>query len=94
MLLKTVAEIRNYLKIDITNKIDSISPYITDAENKYIKQYIGDDMYSTLNTYHNATSPTPDPALDALLSYVQYALAKFTFYLATPHLDLRIMESG
>ena len=94
MLLKTIAEITPYIKIDATIQYDSLKPYVRDAEDKYIKEFIGDALYETLNDYHNATSPPTDAALDSLLPYVQNALAKFTLFMASPFLDLNISEGG
>lgn len=93
-LLKTTIEVRNYLKIDIAEKEASWLPYVPDATEKYIRPWLGDDMLETLTEYYNDESPTPDEALDALLPYVQRALARFTFLLAAPHLDVNVQEGG
>jgi len=93
-LLKTTEEIRQYLKVDISEKESSFLPYIPDATQKYIKPYLGSDQLTELDEYYNDSEVEEDPLLDNLLTHVQRALAKFTFLMAAPNLDLNVSEGG
>jgi len=93
-LIKTTEEIRKYLKVDISEKESSFLPYVPDATEKYIKQYLGSDQLTELDEYYNDGEGEEDELLNNLLIHVQRALAKFTFLLAAPMLDLNISEGG
>ena len=95
-LITTIEDFKKYLKVAGTLKIDSLTPFIKDAQAKYeyLRRWLGKDLLDLLNEYYNAEEIEADAALDALLPYVQNALAKFTMYLAAPALDLQITEGG
>lgn len=100
-LFKTTEEIQTYIKVNVTNKVASIVPYVNDAQNKFIRQYLGETLLKKLDAWYQtlplAEDAEPDPLATeyaALLPYVQNALAKFTLYLAIPSLDVQITESG
>jgi len=95
-LINTLADYKKYLKIAGTVNIDSLLPFINDAQGKheYLRRWLGADLLALLEEYYNDSEATPVADLDALLPYVQNVLAKFAMYLAIPALDLQITEGG
>ena len=91
-LIKTTEEVRTYLKIDVAEKEESFLPYVPDATEKYIRPWLGEDLLDALTENYDESGE--DDALAALLPYVQRPLARFTFLLAAPHLDLNVTEGG
>ena len=97
---KSTEDIQKYLKVNISQKATSIAPFADDAANKYIRPHLGASLFDSLKTWLNAEAPEEgeeieeNAALTALLPYVLNALAKFTFYAATPTLDVQISETG
>lgn len=83
--------------IKISGAIDlasDILPYEQDAVETYIYPYLSANQYNALAAYYNASSPTPDAALNALLPYVQRALARFMMLLASPSMDINVGATG
>ena len=78
------ATLKLYINVTGTFDYDALMPYVKTAQDKYIKKYLGKDLFDSLLDYYNADEAEPDEALDALLPYVQNALAKFAFYAAVP----------
>lgn len=93
-LIITTEQLQSYLKIDLTNQIESLTPFIEDAEKDYIRPILGDALFDALDEYVNAEAPTTNEDYEALLPYVRNALAKFVFLLGGPSLDIRISEAG
>jgi hypothetical protein len=93
-LLKDISTVQNYINVNTTNKIDSILPYVKDAQEKYLKQYLGKTLLDALDAWYNDTTPETNAPFTALLPYVQNPLAKFSYYLAIPSLDVKVTDSG
>ena len=88
------ATLKLYINVTGTFDYDALMPYVKTAQDKYIKKYLGKDLFDSLLDYYNADEAEPDEALDALLPYVQNALAKFAFYAAVPLLSITITSTG
>ena len=93
-LINDAAEIQKYVRVAGTFKAASFLPFVLDAQKKYIAPYLGDDLVNSLDDYYNSDTPTTDDDLEALLPYVQNALAKFTLALGAPSFDTILTESG
>jgi hypothetical protein len=91
-LIKTTAELRGFLRVDLSEKEASWQPFVAPAMEKYIRPVLGDALLEELDAYYEEGDT--DAELGALLPYVQEALAKFTLFLAVPNLDLNISEGG
>lgn len=92
-LFKTIIEFQKYFNVVGTLEFDSIEPYINDAEEKYLRNYLGKELLKVLQQYSNGDAE-PEQPLDDLLPYVLNPLAAFSIYLATPKLDLKLTDSG
>lgn len=96
-LIKTTEELQKYLKVNISQKASSIIPYVNDAQEEFLKKHLGEEFMGLLDEWYDSLpegEPYGNAAYTALLPYVQNALAKFTYFIAAPSLDLIITESG
>ena len=100
-LINTTDELQKYLRINISVLRDSFLPYEYDARHKYILRYIPEELHQELldlvnhQTYPKWASTNALKAMfGQLLHHTNNALAKFTIYLAAPHLDLHLSEMG
>lgn len=94
ILINTLAELQQYLKVNSTFKIDSLKPYQDSAFEKYLRDVLGDDLADSLVLWYNESPRGQDADLTALLPYAQRVIAKFGFHEAAPNLDLQLTESG
>ncbi len=92
-IVRTADKIREYNKAFKTLKNDSITPYASDAEEKYIKKFLGKTLYAALDAYVGAGA-TGDDEYDALLPYVERASSRFTLYMASTSLDINLGDTG
>lgn len=93
-LIKNITELKQYVKVAETLPQDVINVCIPDAQEKYIRNVLGDELLEDLDTWHSMTSPTEVEAYSALLPYVQRALARFALLIASAELDVTITSSG
>jgi hypothetical protein len=93
-MLITTEQAKEHLKINATMNDSSFEPFIPDAEEKYIKPFLGDDLFEMLQTWQETEDDVTSPELAALYPYVVAALSRFTMLLAIPHLNISIGESG
>lgn len=100
-IISSTQEIQKYVRINISVLRQSFLPYEFDAQEKYLLPYLGDTLLMELRTLANtqeypdwATTNTKKNTLTSLLEKAKRALAKFTIYLATPHMDLHLSEMG
>ncbi len=80
-LLKTIEEIKKYVAIDANTDIESILPYIEDAEEQFIKDLISEPMYEAISTQYNADPQTLSAEYLALLPYIHRSLAHYAMFL-------------
>ncbi len=105
-LIKDTATMQMFVRINVSVLKTSFLPFELDAQEKYILPYLGDSLHIELLTYLNNESGdnTDYPSWAAtdekkgtfleILRLSQQALAKFTLYLAAPHMDLHLSEMG
>lgn len=93
-LIKDNATFKLHARIATSFKDASFLPFVVDAQSKYIRRYLGDTLLNALDDYYNTTPQTADTALDALLPFVQNAIAKFTLAIGGPSFDILLTESG
>lgn len=96
ILIKTITELQQYLNVDSTFDIDKIAFSQNDAIEDFLREAIGDDLTTELVSWYKDLNEEsePVPPFQALLPYAQRVVAKFAFMLATPNLDLKLMDAG
>lgn len=92
-IITSACKIREYNKAFKTLSNAAILPYIPDAEQKYIKPYLGKTLFAAIDAYV-AGDATGDEEYDTLLPYIERALSRFTLFLASPFLDINLGETG
>lgn len=103
MFFKTIDDLKLYIKINGTVDIRSLDPFGNDAQEKYIRPYLGNTLYSELTAFLDSGTPPSwediEPAeitarLNGLSKQVKNALAKFIFVLGAPAMDLQVTDAG
>jgi len=92
-MLITTEQAKEHLKINATLNEATFSPFISDAEKKYLKPFIGNELFALLSTWAE-TKDDDEEELAALYPYVVAVVARGTMLIAAPHMDLNIGESG
>ena len=83
-LIKDIATLRRYVKINASTNWDTISSFVIDAQEKYITPYFGEALLEAI-----ATEQT-----DELRSRILRALGPFSLALATHELSINFGEAG
>lgn len=100
-IITTLEVFQKYVSVSGTLNLTTINPFIEDAQENYLREFLGETLLVELNDY--AEDPTKLPtwtgggeaaSLNKLLPYVQCALAKFALVLASPSLDLKVTDGG
>lgn len=84
ILIKSIDQLRDYVRINRSKDFASYKPYIIDAQQKYILPYFGQDIITALAQNNG----------DPLYSLICSALAPFSLAMATPEIALNFGESG
>lgn len=95
----TVEIARQHLKLTTTLEDANFTPFIPDALERYLRPFLGDTVIENLwDVYESPedTELTEQEIEDytALLAKVQPPLARFTFLVAAPSLDINVGQQG
>ena len=83
-LIKTIDELRKYVKINKSKDFETYEMFIQDAQEKYIEPYFGSTLLETLETKAN----------DELRLQICRALGPFSLALATDEFSILFGETG
>lgn len=96
-MIKTTAEIQQYVSVDINFQQKSLLPYIEQGKNQIVR-LLGRDQYKELEDFYNLADDAdpPDNAdeLTALLPYVQRPLANFAIFYGLSALNVVVGPTG
>lgn len=90
-LIKSISEVRKYLRVNYTNAETSI-PNMDQAARKFIIPFIGQELYDDLQTQYDAGSALP--AFVKLLRFVQAALVPLAYCHELPLINTQITDLG
>lgn len=93
-MIITTEQAKKHLKLNTSLSKDNFAPFIPDAERKYIKPFLGEELFSLIDAYASNPIELESPRLAALFPYVEVALSRFTLLIAAPSLDLHVGEQG
>lgn len=99
MLFKAISELRKYIALDANTKFTTLTPYIADAEELFIKPLLG-NFYSefVIDYTDNTDASGADMGMGSdnllLLTYVQRALSNYAMYTSVDQLGVAIGEMG
>lgn len=87
-MLNTIEDFQKYVRISASVDFKSVEPFIAPAIDKYLTDYIPTELFELMNAEDPAESE------EALMPFVDRAIAIFTLFLAAPQLDLSVQEGG
>lgn len=94
-LITSIEELKQYLAVDMNMSIDSMRPFIQEAEQLYLVELLGQAFYDDYTEKYLASGVT---ALSAdqqkLLPYVQRCLAYYSQLQAMTHLSVTMGDMG
>jgi hypothetical protein len=95
-LIADIAKMKQFVAVDATMDIDTIEPYLVQAENNYLIPAIGQVTYDQLVDYMDGSSSgsLSSTALDDLLDKVYPVVCRLGLWMAVPELDLRMTDAG
>jgi len=97
-LITSIAEMKKYVAIDGNTNMETIQPYIDEAELLYVKDLLGDAFYAEFLAAYTASLDAQGTPLSGanqnLLPYVQRCMAYYTMVQAIPHLTGSFGELG
>lgn len=91
-LIKTTAELANYVEVTAGTDFSVFQPSIRTAERRFIVPVLGDDQYTALLTAYNASTLTSDQ--QSLLDLTQEALANIALSVSIARLSVQISDAG
>lgn len=93
MLIKNIPDLKQFITVDGSTKIESLQPYLLQAEQRYISKVLGATLYNTLDSAYN-TGIGFTPELLELWKQVNIANANLAWYLYFPFANIRMSEKG
>lgn len=97
-LIATIAEVQDYVPVQMTSDILVVKPYIASAERTYLVRAIGREAYNALvNAYEAAAKKVEDIADETIREAVRLAQATITnlgYHKGLPILSVKIGNSG
>lgn len=93
-LITTIAEIKNYLAIDVNTNIDSLQPFINEAELLFMKDLLGTAFYDELVADYDPVLTNMTPDNQAVMPYIQRALSYYMAYLSINQMGVNFGDMG
>jgi hypothetical protein len=97
-LITTQTEFKQYIAMDVNTSMETLLPFINEAEQLFIKDLLGVEFYEELKSAYSASvAEEPEELseeLAALLPYVQRSLAYYTQLLSIPQLSVTFGDMG
>jgi len=90
-IIKTIEELQKYASLDISSRIETMQPYLKQAE-KEVLPLLGSAYYQQVLAAYDSDILTEIEA--AILPYIQHPIALFAYWYAVPNLNLNVGESG
>ncbi len=87
---------RNFVRISKSFSFSNATPHILKVENTVIRPYIGDTLYSMLDTAYDGGDGYDTMSAEELdlLAHAQPVIANLAMWLLTPLLNVQINDSG
>ncbi len=100
-LIVNTEQVQQFARMNNSVLKNSFLPYEPEAREKYLVKYLGDTLHEQLLDYSKNEAIPPFADTDVkkdlfrkLHFLAQAVTAKFTLYIAAPHLDLHLSELG
>jgi hypothetical protein len=92
-LIRTIQEVKKYLKVDATANSTATLPDMNTAERKYLVPVIGNTLYQLLQQAYTSDQ-VPGTRFAPLLDLAQAAVAPLAFLNDSAFINVRITEAG
>lgn len=92
MLFKTVEEIKAFLPVNVSQDMDTIAPFVSQAEGKFIIPAVSATQLAALQTAYDSGDMTS--AQKSLLAKIRAPLANFAYLLYIPVGQVQISDAG
>lgn len=96
-LIETIEEVKTHIAVNLTTEIENLIPYIEEAETRFIRPILGDELYAELLEQFEAGGSSSGSGIsnyDDLLKKVQRPLIYFAYCLYEPTGNIQISDSG
>jgi uncharacterized protein (DUF2164 family) len=93
-LITTISEIKNYLAIDQNTEIDSLQPFINEAEILFIKPLLGTAFYDELVADYDPVLANMTANNQLIMPFVQRSLAYYMAYLSINQMGVNFGDMG
>ena len=92
-LITNIAQLRAASSISISNTLANWQPYITEAEETFIRPVVGDDLFEEMED-EVVGSGSGTSSYDALITKARMALALYALYLGADEMNLSVSAAG
>lgn len=97
-LITTIQEVQSHIPVNMTSDIDTVAPYLSNAERVHIKALIGKNQYDALVTAYDAAgkilSAVVDEDLREAIRICQKVTSNLGYYQAIPVLAVSVGTTG
>lgn len=93
-IINDIATIRKYLSVNVSSSNTSITPYVVQAQSKYLRKYLSKQLTSELDQWISNNKMPFSAEFEKLLFYVEAPLSHFAYYMAAPDFDIKTGDAG
>ena len=86
-------EFKHFLPVNVNTAFDTLAPALGDAEHKYVRSLLGDQLWNELADYY-AQSLSDNPVKTALVERIQSAVIRIAYYENFSLLAVTLTDSG
>jgi len=94
LFINTIDVIKQFVAVNASLAIETIKPYLIQAQRKFIVPVIGADLSNLLLDYYNDTKHVANELYDNLIEGIQEPLANYALYLYAPIGQLQVSDAG
>jgi hypothetical protein len=98
MLFANITEIKTFLPIGAGNDFNRLKPHIANAENKYLKPLLGNNLFDEMQEFYDTQYPLQPTevqiATKTLLEKIQHALIHLAYFGGFDFLNTAVSDAG
>lgn len=93
-LITNISQVRSASTINISNTLINYQPYIDEAEERFIKPYIGQALYDLLDGVVNGSGSSVDTKYDILLMRIRIPINLYALWIGADEIAVSISAQG
>jgi len=94
LFINTIDVVKQFVAVNSTLAIETLKPYLIQAQRKFIIPVIGSELCNVLLDYNNDTERVDNDLYNDLIEAIQEPLANYALYLYAPIGQLQVSDSG